>query len=133
VWAVATLPHRQDLVTGCMDNICRIFTRDESRVADEATLQAFQASVGNKKLSSSMVQGVDWDKLPLYEQVIDTPGTREGELKVVKKGNEAQVLIWSQQKWSKFGDVVDNPNNETSSGQSGYLDLEMRFLRQPPA
>lgn len=124
VWAVATLPHRQDLVTGCMDNICRIFTRDESRVADEATLQAFQASVGNKKLSSSMVQGVDWDKLPLYEQVIDTPGTREGELKVVKKGNEAQVLIWSQQKWSKFGDVVDNPNNETSSGQSGYLDGE---------
>lgn len=37
-----------------------------------------------------MVQGVDWDKLPLYEQVINTPGTREGELKVVRKGNEAQ-------------------------------------------
>lgn len=65
VWAVATLPHRQDLVTGCMDNICRIFTRDESRVADEATLQAFQASVGNKKVRI-IIKHFDWKCTNMY-------------------------------------------------------------------
>ncbi|GJQ11221.1 hypothetical protein GpartN1_g3012.t1 [Galdieria partita] len=122
IWALTSLPEKEDLVTGCMDSVCRIFTRDESRKADDVLLQSFHESAGTKKLSASMVQGVDWDKLPLYEQVIDTPGTREGELKVVRKGNEAQVLIWSQQKWNKFGDVVDNP--QENSGRSGYLDGE---------
>ncbi|GJD08940.1 Phospholipase A-2-activating protein [Galdieria sulphuraria] len=106
VWALTTLPGREDLVT----------------CSDDAVLQSFHDKASTKKLSASMVQGVDWDKLPLYEQVIDTPGTREGELKVVRKGNEAQVLIWSEQQWSKFGDVVDNP--QENSGQSGYLDGE---------
>jgi WD40 repeat protein len=63
VWAVTTLPYKTDLVTGCMDAICRIFTRDESRMADNTIVQAFHANAGTKKVSNNGTE------LPKYKQV----------------------------------------------------------------
>jgi hypothetical protein len=43
VWAVAAMPNG-DIVTGCSDGIIRVFSRSESRWADEATLKVSMTS-----------------------------------------------------------------------------------------
>eukprot|EP00871_Galdieria_phlegrea_P005398 jgi/Galph1/585/GphlegSOOS_G5412.1 len=125
VWALSSFPN-EDLVTGCMDAVCRIFTQDESRKAEEVVLQEFETSASTKKLTFSAVGNIDWNQLPTYEQVVSTRGTQEGQLKVVRIGKEAQVLIWNEanQQWSKFGDVIDYPEQADGGIQSGYLENE---------
>ncbi|KAG8681428.1 hypothetical protein FRC08_015642 [Ceratobasidium sp. 394] len=51
VWAVDAMPNG-DIVTGCSDGIVRVFSRSESRWADEATLKEYESQVASQAIPS---------------------------------------------------------------------------------
>jgi len=48
------------------------------------------------------------EKLPGTE-ALEVPGRAEGERRIVRNGNRAEVYMWdsAQSQWTKFGEVVD--------------------------
>eukprot|EP00178_Gracilaria_changii_P001467 TRINITY_DN11_c1_g1_i1.p1 TRINITY_DN11_c1_g1~~TRINITY_DN11_c1_g1_i1.p1 ORF type:complete len:813 (+),score=122.04 TRINITY_DN11_c1_g1_i1:4688-7126(+) len=118
VWSVCFCPNG-DIVSACSDGIARVFTMDESKVADQDVLAAFEKSVSERQISTKVIGGVDVDKLPSAESALAVPGKKDGENKIVKTSKGAEVYMWSaaDTKWSKVGDVVDGPGGAT--GGSG--------------
>lgn len=118
VWSV-DLAGNGDIVAGCSDYIARVFTRDPSAVASDEVLEAFEKSVSERQLSTKVIGGVDVAKLPLAEEALAQPGSKDGENKMVRNTTGgAEVHLWSASdaKWSKVGDIVDNPDGAASMG-----------------
>lgn len=62
VWDVAVLPSG-DVVTGCSDNIARVWTRDPSRAANEEALLLYQGRLDAATISASTMGGLPEDKI----------------------------------------------------------------------
>ncbi|KAG9097450.1 hypothetical protein FRC06_007543 [Ceratobasidium sp. 370] len=65
VWAVAAMPNG-DIVTGCSDGIVRVFSRSESRWADEATLK-WSAGQSKWVKIGEVVDAVGQNRKQLFE------------------------------------------------------------------
>lgn len=122
VWSVA-LASSGDIVAGCSDNVARVFTRDTSLVATEEVQAAFEKAVSERQVSTKVVGGVDVAKLPLAEEALSVPGTKDGENKMVRTSTGAEVHMWSsaESKWTKVGDIVDNPDGAAGSMGGGEV------------
>lgn len=87
VWSVASLKNG-DIVTGSSDGVVRVFTRDESRYADEALLTQFKEEVeALDRQSVQEIGGVKVSDLPGREALYD-PGKRAGQMKMIREGGK---------------------------------------------
>lgn len=120
VWDVAVAPGG-DIVTACSDGVARVFTTDVSAVADGDVLRAFDEAVSSRKISTKVLAGNDASKIAKPASELDVPGKKDGEAKVVRNPAGApEVFMWSasEQKWSKVGDVVDDPASGGAAGDA---------------
>ena len=71
-------------------------------------MQAFDDAVAATAIPSNQVGDVDKSKLPGLD-ALNEPGKKDGEVKMVRAGNAAEVHQWSaaEQQWVKIGEVVD--------------------------
>ncbi|KAI0566520.1 WD40-repeat containing protein [Gracilaria domingensis] len=119
VWSVCFCPNG-DIVSACSDGVARVFTTNETKAADQDVLATFEKSVAERQINTKVIGGVDINKLPSAESALAVPGKKDGENKIVKTANGgAEVYMWSvaEKKWSKVGDVVDEPGGTKSSGE----------------
>ncbi|KAF6767555.1 WD40 repeat [Kalmanozyma brasiliensis GHG001] len=106
VWSVSVLANG-DIVAGSSDAAARVFTRDASLVADEATLKAYDHSISTQVLNQTQVGDIKKDDLPGVE-ALSQAGSKEGQTKMVKNGDVVEAHQWSasSQQWVKIGEVV---------------------------
>lgn len=122
VWCVDTLPNG-DIVTGCSDGIARIWTRDSSRFASEQVLKSYEEQIASQTLPKDANLG----NLKMEDEtVLQFPGKKDQEIKVIRKGNQAEAYQWSEAetRWIKIGEVID----ANSSGKQQYLGKEYDYL-----
>lgn len=112
VWGVTSGPG-DDIVTACSDGIARVFTCHPDKVANDDIIRLFEKTVSERQVNSKVIGGVDVGKLPDLGSALSTPGKKDGENKIVKtKDGKAEVYMWSasDERWTKVGDVVDDPD-----------------------
>lgn len=122
VWNVSLCPNG-DIVSACSDGVARVFTKNPEAVADSDILANFDKAVSERQLNTRVIGGVDVNKLPEAKDALAEPGRKDGENKIVKTATgTAEVYMWSaaDARWSKVGDVVDNPSGDTS-GDRGII------------
>ena len=122
VWDVDILSNG-DILSACSDGTARLFTKKESLVADAEAMKAYEEAISARQVSSKLVGGIDVSKLQDADEALAVPGNKEGEQKIVRRGKGAEVYLWSagESKWSKVGDVVDDPNSASSGVGPGEL------------
>lgn len=84
VWAVGVLANG-DIAAGSSDGLIRVFTKAPERVADEAERSRFEEDV---KGSVSAVPDIK-EKDMRGEEVLSSPGRKEGEVVMVRRANGA--------------------------------------------
>mmetsp|Transcript_870 Transcript_870/g.1758 ORF Transcript_870/g.1758 Transcript_870/m.1758 type:complete len:815 (-) Transcript_870:632-3076(-) len=116
VWACTPLPNG-DLASGCADGNAYVWTRSPSRVAAPDALAAFKENVASVALPAQAMAGdqaLDTANLPSEEALIE-PGTKEGQLKVVKDSTTGTPMAyqWSNgsRSWEKVGEVVGSKDD----------------------
>lgn len=110
VWSISVCPNG-DIIAGSSDKIARIFTRDQSRQADAATVTEFENSVQSSALPKQQVGEVNTTDLPGPEFLTRKSGTKEGQTAIIKdQSGQPTVYQWSvsQQTWIKIGQLVDS-------------------------
>ncbi|RZC40157.1 phospholipase A-2-activating protein [Asbolus verrucosus] len=124
VWSVACLSNG-DVVTGSSDGVIRIFTRDESRYADQAALNKFNEEVeALTKQSSQEIGGYKISDLPGKEALYD-PGRKAGQMKMIREGAGVVAYTWvedgDKSHWEKVGDVLGSTdkNNQDKTMYEG--------------
>ncbi|KII89092.1 hypothetical protein PLICRDRAFT_40733 [Plicaturopsis crispa FD-325 SS-3] len=107
VWAVSSMPNG-DIVSGCSDHIVRVFSTAEERWATQEDLKTYEDQVAAQTLPSQQVGDVKKSDLPGPE-VLTQPGKKEGEVKMVRNGDNVEAHQWvsATSSWQKIGDVVD--------------------------
>lgn len=109
IWCIDALPNG-DIAVGSSDNMIRIFTRDNSRLASQVARDEFQKEVENSSINSQVI-GVDESKVSPYE-TLQQPGNKEGQVLVVKTPSGLiEAHQCSQGKWVKVGDVVGSSDS----------------------
>ncbi|XP_050305466.1 phospholipase A-2-activating protein [Anthonomus grandis grandis] len=130
VWAVACL-FNGDIVTGSSDGVVRVFTRDESRYADEMALTKFAEEVeALERQSMQEIGGVKVSDLPGKEALYD-PGKRNGQMKMIREDGKVIAYTWIQDgdnsHWEKVGDVMGGTDKD-SSGKTTYEGKSYDFV-----
>ncbi|XP_047521233.1 phospholipase A-2-activating protein [Pieris napi] len=127
VWSVVCLENG-DIVTGSSDGLVRVFTKDPSRFADEATLKLFDEEVEKMLLSSQQdFGGFKLSELPGPEALLD-PGKSDGQTKLVRRGTNVKCYSWSatENTWNEIGDVMGA--KPASEGKTMYQGKEYDFV-----
>ena len=126
-WCVCILENG-DIVVGCSDNRIYIFTADEKRAAPQELVALFDAEMAKFQKPESMdtddtglpeeVGGVKVADMP-GPDILNMPGKRDGQTKMVRDGNTVSVHSWSEAdgEWKKVGDVVGQPKSKDPSGR----------------
>ncbi|WMV13025.1 hypothetical protein MTR67_006410 [Solanum verrucosum] len=104
-----------DIVTACSDGVVRIWTVHQDKIADPLELESYAAQLSQYTLSRKRVGGLKLEELPGLE-ALQTPGTSDGQTKVVREGDNGVAYAWNmmEQKWDKIGEVVDGPDDGMS-------------------
>ncbi|KAK9448501.1 WD40-repeat-containing domain protein [Limtongia smithiae] len=106
VWTVAVCAATGDIAAGGSDGVVRLFTRDKARTATEDEILKFHEQVASYAISTTDTGSVNKEKLP-GEEALDIPGTKNGQVMMVKSPVGAVVAYqWSDGKWNKIGEVV---------------------------
>ncbi|BGP14040.1 hypothetical protein JCM10213_005624 [Rhodosporidiobolus nylandii] len=100
VWSLAALSNG-DLACGCSDNLIWIFSRDEQRYADEETTAVYEAKLAELRSSRApaLPQAED-------EAALEADGTKEGEVKLIRAGEQVKAYQWDGSVWKEVGEVV---------------------------
>lgn len=97
VWAVAVSQETGDIVSGASDGIARVFTRDSSREADEATIAQFQESIKASAIPKQQLPDINKEKLPGPDFLKQKSGTKDGQVVMINEGNgNIGAYQWSQ-------------------------------------
>ncbi|KAL0365481.1 UNVERIFIED_CONTAM: Phospholipase A-2-activating protein [Sesamum angustifolium] len=101
-----------DIVTACSDGVVRVWTLDHDKIADAVELDLFDSLLSQYKISRKRVGGLKLEDLPGLD-ALKTPGTSDGQTKVVREGDNGVAYAWNmrEQKWDKIGEVVDGPDD----------------------
>ncbi|KAI8902774.1 WD40-repeat-containing domain protein [Globomyces pollinis-pini] len=136
VWAVATLPDG-DIIVGGSDSMVRIFTQSPQRLATPEEIAIFNQSLSGSEIPSNQVGDINKDKLEGIEG-LQTPGTKEGQIKMIRVGNVVEAYQWSVSSfnWQKIGEVVDAVGSSRKQLYNGreydfVFDVDV-FEGQPP-
>ncbi|KAL3814160.1 hypothetical protein ACJIZ3_015428 [Penstemon smallii] len=115
VWDVKFMENG-DIVTACSDGIVRIWTVDHDKVAGAVELDSFATQLSQYKISRKRVGGLKLEDLPGLD-ALKTPGTSNGQTKVVREGDNGVAYAWNMKeyKWDKIGEVVDGPDDNLKS------------------
>ncbi|KAI9007771.1 WD40-repeat-containing domain protein [Hyaloraphidium curvatum] len=127
VWAVAVLSNG-DVVSGGSDGAVRVFTRSDDRAAESQTVkvgsvagrsadahrlfvfpeQEYEEAVASHAIPSKQLGDIDKTKLKTVD-ALKEPGSKEGEVKMVRNGDQVEVYQWAaaEGRWQKVGEVVD--------------------------
>lgn len=150
VWSVAACPTTGDIVTGASDNVVRVFTRAESRVADRETITKFEEAVRSSAVAAEATnQNINKEKLPGREYLQRARGKKDGQTIMVREDDgSVSAHTWSmskswseplhesrpcsnvvdagEQRWQHVGTVVDavGSNNQ----KTGYLGKMYDFV-----
>lgn len=126
-WCACVLDNG-DIVVGCSDTRIYVFTSDEKRNASQELVALYEAEMTRFKQPEAMetddtglpeeVGGVKVADMPGPE-VLNMPGRRDGQTKMVRDGNTVSVHSWSEAdgQWKKVGDVVGEPKSKDPSGK----------------
>jgi phospholipase A-2-activating protein len=129
IWDVCVLDNG-DVVTAGSDGKARVWTR-RKELADEALMKKLQDTLANQEVNTKVVGGVDVTKLP-GEDALLVPGTKDGEIKMIKRPGHptAEVYSWSayEDKWTKTGDLMDNPNDGATMGPQELNGVKYDFV-----
>ncbi|GAA5970030.1 hypothetical protein JCM11641_000240 [Rhodosporidiobolus odoratus] len=101
VWSLAALPNG-DLACGCSDNLIWIFTRDASRIADEETTRDYETRLSKHKSSKQASSSPRTEG----EEALNKPGSKEGEVKLLRIEEHVQAYQWNGASWTEVGEVV---------------------------
>lgn len=104
------------------DSQIRLFSRDPSRIAPPDVQKIYESELSSMELASKEVlQGIKNEDLP-SEQALLSPGTKDGQTKIIRRNNAVEVYNWSAQEtqWQKIGDVVGSTGGEKNSGKTLY-------------
>ncbi|KAM7219347.1 PUL domain containing protein [Rhypophila decipiens] len=117
VWTVAVCAENGDIVSGTSDNMIRVFTRKEDRVADAQTLAQFEESVRASAIPQQQLgSSVNKENQDPKSWLQTHSGTKDGQIKTVREDDGTiGAYQWStgQGQWIHVGTVVD------SAGSSG--------------
>lgn len=111
VWSVSACVGSGDIVCGSSDNMVRIFTRANERLAPAPELLKFEESVKASSVPSATVGDIKKSDLPSVAVLLTRRGKKEGEVAMAK--NEANGAVeayqWDATKgdWTMVGTVVD--------------------------
>ncbi|RKF75534.1 Ubiquitin homeostasis protein lub1 [Golovinomyces cichoracearum] len=126
VWSVAVCADNGDIVSGASDNIVRVFTRSEERIASNEVIKSFEDSV---KSSSIPMQGIQKEKLPGLDFLKLKSGTKDGQVQMIRENNGSVTAhTWSEAtlSWNFVGTVVDSVG--TNGQKEVYNDKEYDFV-----
>jgi len=132
VWTCCPLPNG-DIVVGSSDGIIRVFTSSPDRYAPEEQISALQEQVASsvvpQQSQESNANGINVQELPGKEDLIN-PGTKEGQTKLVREGNNVEVYQWNSatSNWDKVGDMVANADGASSSSKVFYEGEEYDYV-----
>ncbi|KAA0193274.1 hypothetical protein HAZT_HAZT008381 [Hyalella azteca] len=119
-WSVAVLPNT-DVVVGCSDGTCRIFTASCERAAAAEELQAYADEVAAAVRPAAAELGdIQKDKLPDKSALL-RPGQKDGHTIMVREEGKVMCYSWSVLKgtWEAVGEVVGGTGG--SSATSGKV------------
>ncbi|KAK2950936.1 putative Phospholipase A-2-activating protein [Blattamonas nauphoetae] len=93
-----------DILSVSDDGGYRIWTTDASRTAKAEDIVAY-----DERLTNRVVSGIVLKDLP-GEEVLAIPGTKDGEIKVIRVGVIPCAYKWSEatRKWDLIGEVLQN-------------------------
>ncbi|KAG8908532.1 hypothetical protein FRB99_005892 [Tulasnella sp. 403] len=118
VWTVTACPNG-DIISGASDFNVRIFSPAEERWAPEADLKAYEDHVASYAVPSQTSGMVDASTLP-GEEALNTPGTKEGQNKLVKSpAGRVDVYTWTGGTWMKVGEMTDAVGSTTKKMYRG--------------
>lgn len=120
VWSVAACPNG-DIITGSSDKMARIFTRDDSRRADETTIAQFDELVQSSTIPQQQLGEINKTDAPGPEFLQQKSGTKEGQHQMIKEDDGSIWLYsWSNsQGWDKVGQVVESSASSTKKVHAG--------------
>ncbi|KAL3270153.1 hypothetical protein HHI36_009211 [Cryptolaemus montrouzieri] len=121
VWAVATLSNG-DIVTGSSDGVIRIFTQEESRIADPATLSKFEEEVSSLNAQNLQeIGGYKVSELPGKEALYE-PGKKAGQMRMIRESSGVTAYTWvvdgTNSHWEKVGDVLGATKEPSNEGKT---------------
>lgn len=128
VWAVSCLKNG-DIVTGTSDGIVRIFTKDPSRLADEATMKAFEDARETRLREANVaLGGVKVNELPGPEALLQKG--KEDQTKMVRHPDGKIICYqWANGKWNSLGDVVGAAGGtQETSGKTLFEGKEYDYV-----
>uniref|UniRef100_A0A7S1XE35 Phospholipase A-2-activating protein n=1 Tax=Compsopogon caeruleus TaxID=31354 RepID=A0A7S1XE35_9RHOD len=107
IWSVMYLPDG-DIATACSDGTIRLFSTQRERLSSEQEKSEFESLASSQNISQDKV---DVSKFENAAIALQEPGSKDGEQRVVRRGDSAEVHRWSASSsmWEKVGDVVGNP------------------------
>ncbi|CCD25791.2 Doa1p NDAI_0G00150 [Naumovozyma dairenensis CBS 421] len=104
IWSIDILPN-DDIIIGSSDQLIRIFTKNETRMASPEAMKELAEEVSKISINAQTM-GFDESKVSPYE-VLNAPGKKEGQVVVVRAPTGAlEAHLYSSNHWSKVGDVV---------------------------
>ncbi|KAK3090943.1 hypothetical protein FSP39_015921 [Pinctada imbricata] len=128
VWAVCVLPNG-DIVTGSSDGVIRVFTTSPNRTAPEEEQKAYEEQVSSTAVPTQLGD-IKSEDLPGPE-VLNNPGTKDGQQKIVRQGNNIELYQWdsTQREWKKIGDVVGSSGGtQQTSGKTLHEGKEYDYV-----
>ena len=117
IWSVSACPNG-DIITGSSDKVARIFTREESRLADASVISEFDAAVKSSVIPEQQLGEINKTDAPGPDFLQQKSGTKEGQTVMIKENDGSiNAYQWSvsQQTWHLVGQVVSS--SAASGGQ----------------
>ncbi|CAM9846412.1 unnamed protein product, partial [Chrysoparadoxa australica] len=117
LWCCASLGNG-DFVTGCQDNIVRVWTRCAGRAASDALIASFAEDVQAAQVAHKQgPSGVEISKLPMWDRRHMHVGKSDGFVQMFQRDNKAIAAHWSSDTsaWIEIGEV-------TGSQEAGKID-----------
>lgn len=130
VWCLEQL-NNGDIVSGSSDGVVRIFSACPARYADPEVIMSFEKEVADAMRNTELeLGGIKVKDLP-DKSVLEQPGQKDGQTKIVKDGEALYAYSWSQneKKWKKIGDVMGaSGGTAATSGKQLYNGIEYDYV-----
>lgn len=119
-WEVSSFPNG-DIAVACSDGKIRIYSKDSSRWASSAEIASYNKEVSAFPVSEGIYGNLNKTDVP-SKDILQTPGSAEGETRMVKGDGEAspiEIYQWSVGEWQKVGEIVSSAASDKKAFYNG--------------